>query len=483
MLRIRPSARSGADGDGQHAGDPAPVAGGPDEAGTAPPEKVVIIGAGFGGFFAARALARTLSGHEARVTMISDVDGLLYQPLLPEVAVGTLDPRTVVVPLSTTLKKVHLVRGLATHVDPAARTVTVQTHSDAERLVGYDRLLITAGSVTRVLDIPGLSEHGIGFKTIGQALYIRDLVLWRMERANDEPDADRRRALLSFVVVGAGYAGTELVAQLARLTSRLTERFPGINNGETRWMLLDMAPKVLPELGDDLGNRAFRVLRRRGVDVRLQTSIERISQSGAHLTDGTFILGAAVIWCAGVTPNPIVGVTGLPTTSAGRLVVDADLRVSGFVDIYAAGDAAAVPDLTRARRPGGKDAICPPTAQHAMRQGRSVARSIVADIRGRPRRAYRHRDLGLVVDLGGKEAVARPIGVSVSGRLAKAITRGYHLAALPTGRRRLRAVTGWLPAGRTPDDVSFGLPMSTSVMASAEHPAATQTPTSSGGDQ
>ncbi len=188
-----------------------------------------------------------------------------------------------------------------------------------------------------------------------------------------------------------------------------------------------------------------------------------------HLTDGSFVRGATVVWCAGVTPSAIVADAGLPTVR-GRLSVEPDLRVTGHADIYAAGDAAAVPDVTKPRTGDGTWPLCPPTAQHAMRQGRAVARTIAADIHGRERRPYRHRDLGLVVDLGGPQAVARPLGISLSGPAAKLVTRSYHLTALPTMRRRLRAIAGWALAGRTPDDVSLGLPMASSVLARAEHP-------------
>jgi len=329
------------------------------------------------------------------------------------------------------------------------------------------RFLAAAGSVSRLLDIPGLAEHGLGFKTIGQALYLRDLVLWRMERANDEPDAAARRALLNFVVVGAGYAGTEVVAQMARMTSWLADRFPGIGAGEVRWTLLDMAAKSCRNSAA-ISASAIRVLRSRGVDVRLRASVDRLTAAGAHLTDGSFLAGAAVVWCAGVTPNPIVSATGLPTV-AGRPAVGTDLRVNGRAGIYAVGDAAAVPDVTKPRSPDGTRPLCPPTAQHAMRQGRAVAHAIVADVTGGRAKPYRHRGLGLVVDLGGRQAVARPLGVPLTGAFAKAVTRSYHLAALPTGRRRLQALVGWVLAGGTPDDVSFGLPMTASVLASAEH--------------
>ena len=438
------------------------------------PEHVVIIGGGFSGFFAARRINGRVAARNAQVTLITDLDALWYQPLLPEVAVGALDPRSIAVPLTTVLKRVHLVRGRATSIDTGQQTVAVEDVGGVERLVRYDRLLITAGSVSRLLGISGLAEHGIGFKTAAEALYLRDLVLQRLEMAADHTDQARRRQLLSFVVVGAGYAGTELAAQMAYMTSRLTRMFPAIEAGDLRWMLLDVGEKVMPELGESLGDRALDVLRRRGVDVRLGTSVERITRSGAHLTDGSFVPGAVVVWCAGVSPSPIVAATGLPTTR-GRLTVDADLRVVGHPKIYAAGDAAAVPDLSKPAAENGSHPLCPPTAQHAMRQGDAVARNIIADIRSRPRRPYRHRDLGLVVDLGGPQAVARPLGIPLRARLAKLVTRGYHVFALPSGQRRARVVAGWLLAGHRPDDVSLGILPLTAALAHGEHPAPAET--------
>lgn len=432
------------------------------------PERIVIVGAGFGGYFAARKLARKLRPSKAHITVISDVDGLLYQPLLPEVAVGALDPRAIVVPLATTLKGVHLIRGRVDDVDLDLKTVSVVTASGTTRRVPFDRLLLTPGGVTRVFDIPGLHEHALGFKTVAEALYLRDLLLQRMEQANDETDPAARQKLLSFVVVGAGYAGTELVAQLARMSTRLLKVFPLVRATDLRWMLLDMAPTVMPELGPSLGLRAVEILQQRGIDVRLGTSISKITRSAATLTDGTRVDGATVVWCAGVAPNPLMASTGLATVR-GRLVVDAELRVHGRADIYAVGDAAAVPNLRGLPDRDGAYPLCPPTAQHAMRQGRTVARNISADVRGRSRRAYRHRDLGLVVDLGGPHAVARPLGLALRGRPAKIVTRCYHVFALPTTRRRLRALAGWLLSGSTPDDVAFGLALKRFALAANEH--------------
>ena len=433
---------------------------------------VVVVGAGFAGFYAAHRLRARLRPDEATITEVSDTDGLFYQPLLPEITVGALDARTVSVPLATALSGVRFVRGYATGVDPEAETVTVNTGTSAtgagsRRTFRYDRLVLTPGGVTRLLDIPGLAEHAVGFKTVAEALYIREHVLLRLEQASNVTDPEARRRLLTFVVVGAGYAGTELVAQLSRTVARLITRLPGIDSTDVHWLLVDVANAVMPELGPKLGGLALDLIRARGVDVRLGVSVKEVDPDGATLTDGTRLDGATVVWCAGVAPSPLAEASGLPTTK-GKITVQSDLSVTGYPGIFAAGDSASVPDLTSEPDSNGEHRPCPPTAQHAMRQGRALARNVVADLRGQPRRPYRHRDLGLVVDLGGADAVASPLGVPLHGWLAKAVTRGYHLYALPSPKRRARAVVDWILAGRFPDDVAFGL-LNPPALANAEH--------------
>ena len=429
--------------------------------------RVVIVGSGFGVFFAARRLGRTT----ADVTILSDVDGLLYAPFLPEVAVGTIDPRAAVVPLAGRLEGTRIVRGRATSVDLEQRVVSYDGGEGTPGRLSYDRLLLAPGSVTRLLDIPGLAQHAIGLKTVAQALYLRDHVLGQIEAASVLTDPARRRAALTFVVAGAGYAGTELTAQMARLTENLLPLYPSLRPGDVRWLLVDVAKAVMPELGESLGQSALSLLRRRRVDVRLGVSIREVTDSRVTLTDDSVLDCATVIWCAGVTASPLIGGLGLPTEK-GRLVVDATLRVPGHPEVYAIGDAAAVPDLTAQPGSDGGRALCPPTAQHAMRQASAAARNIVADLSGGTPRPYRHHDLGLVVDLGGPDASARPFGVSLRGRLAKVVTRGYHLYALPTAERRLRVSVDWALAGGRPDDVSLGvLPEQAGLVTQAEHGA------------
>lgn len=422
--------------------------------------RVLVVGAGFGGFFAARRLQRA----DVDVTVLSATDGFLYQPVLPDVAVGTLDPRSALVPLSTTLRRSTIVRGHAVGVDLDAAAVTYRDPDGTQRQLGYDQLLLAPGSVTRLLDIPGLSEHAIGLKTPTEALYLRDHVIARLEAANQDEDPTRRRAALTFVIVGAGYAGTELTAQMARLTTRLLPLHPKLGPQDVHWLLLDVAKSVMPELGSSLGKSALELLERRGVDVRLGVSLKSVTENQVTLTDGTVLDCSTVVWSAGVTANPLIATLDLPTTK-GRLNVDDYLRVPGQPRVYAIGDAAAVPDTTKAKDDKGQQPLCPPTAQHAMRQATAAARNILADVGVRgSARPYRHRDLGLVVDLGGPDAAATPLGVRLRGRPAKIVTRGYHLYALPTAKRRLRVAMDWTLAGGRPDDVSLGLPSGSAAL-------------------
>jgi NADH:ubiquinone reductase (H+-translocating) len=428
--------------------------------------RVVVVGSGFGGFFAARRLGR--AGLD--LTILSAVDGLLYAPLLPEVAAGGVDPRSAVVPLAGTLTGIRIVRGHASGIDLADRVVRYEGAEGEAGELSYDRLLLAPGSVTRLPDIPGLAEHAIGLKTVTEALYLRDHLLGRIEAASAMTDGARRRAALTFLVAGAGYAGVELTAQLARLTRQLLPLYPRIRRDDVHWLLVDVAKAVMPELGSSLGDSALALLQRRAVDVRLGVSVQEATDSTVTLTDGTVLDCATLIWCAGVTASPLIGTLGLPT-GKGRLVVTTRLQVPGHPEVYAIGDAAAVPDLTKPPGDGGQPPVCPPTAQHAMRQATAASRNILASLSGGEIRPYRHRDLGLVVDLGGPDAAATPLGRPLRGRLAKVVTRGYHLYALPTARRRIRVGLDWaLAAGHAPDDVSLGMmPERAALVTQAEH--------------
>jgi NADH dehydrogenase len=378
--------------------------------------RIVIVGAGFAGFHAARRLSRSTRG-AAEIMLVNPTDYFLYLPLLPEVAGGVLDPRRVTVSLIATLRGVRLVLGEAVHVDIGRRLVHYVDPEGDPGEVGYDRLVVAVGSVNKLLPIPGVAEHAHGFRGVPEALFLRDHLTRQLELAAATDDADERAARC--------------------------------------WLLLDLATRLLPELDRRLSRSAERVLRRRGVDVRLRTSVKAATPGGVHLTDGEFVPARSLVWCVGVRPDPLVEDLGLPTEK-GRLVVDEYLTVPGYPEIFACGDAAAVPDLTRPGR------TTPMTAQHAMRQGTLTARNLAASYgHGRPR-PYRHHDLGFVVDLGGAQAAANPLGVPLSGPVAKSVTRGYHLLAVPANRTRI--ASEWvLDAALGRQSVQLGLVPSAAV--------------------
>ncbi|MER5338163.1 NAD(P)/FAD-dependent oxidoreductase [Micromonospora sp. NPDC002717] len=392
--------------------------------------RVVIVGAGFAGYHAAKTLSR-LARDRAEIVVLNSTDYFLYLPLLPEVAAGVVGPTRISVPLTGTLDGVRVVIGEADHVDLQNRWVGfTQPEGDRNRLA-YDRLVLAVGSVNKLLPIPGVTEYAHGFRGLPEALFLHDHVVRQIELAEQAEDPAEQKARATFVVVGAGYTGTEVAAHGQLFTDELVSQRPRLKI-RPRWMLLDVAPRVLPELDKRMSDTADRVLRRRGVDVRMGTSVAEATADGVKLTDGEYVPTCTLVWCVGVRPDPFVAELGL-RTEKGRLVVDEYLGVPGFPEVYACGDAAAVPDPTR---PGQ---ICAMTAQHAQRQGKLAAHNIAASYGQGRRKAYKHYDLGWVVDLGGKDAAANPLKVSLSGLPAKVVTRGYHLLAMPGNRARVGA--------------------------------------------
>ncbi|MCT2583384.1 NAD(P)/FAD-dependent oxidoreductase [Actinophytocola gossypii] len=392
--------------------------------------RVVVVGAGFAGYHCLRTLERRLPPDAADLCVVNPTDYMLYVPLLPEVAGGSLDPRRVAVPLRTKLKRTQAVLGDVTGIDLDRQTATVTNVEGTDTNLHWDRLVIASGSVTRLLSIPGVAEYAKGFKSVAESIYLRDHILRQLELAEQTDDPAERRERTTFVVVGAGYTGTELVAQGAELTRQALRRYRGLREEDVRWVLIDMADRILPNLSERLSGPAQSVLERRGVDVRLKTSVSEVTQHCARLTDDTEIPTRTVVWCVGVRPDPLVEPLNLPTTK-GRLNTDAYLQVPGQPKVFAAGDVAAVPDLTR---PGE---ITPMTAQHAQRQGRVAGINVAASLGVGEAREYKHRDLGFVVDLAGSQAVADPLHVPLRGFPAKVVTRGYHLMAMPSNRLRV----------------------------------------------
>ena len=411
--------------------------------------QVVVVGGGFAGFYALRALQRRLPPDAADLVLVNPTDYLLYSPLLPEVATGVVEARHIAVSLRRALPRVRLVLGRVSDIDLAGHEVTVQPAAPgapSATALHWDRLALTPGSVTRQLPIPGVAEQARGLKTLVEAVFLRDHLLAQLDLADAEPDTPagraERNALLTVVAVGAGYTGTELVAQTQRWLRTIERRWSRTGAEDVRWVLVDAAPMVLPELGPDLGRRALALLRRRGVDVRLDVRVESVDEHSVRLSDGTSFATRTLVWGVGVTAHPLVGRLGLPTRG-GRLAVDAELAIPGVPGAWSAGDAAAVPDLA-ARPRDVRVPDTPPTAQHAQRQGKVLGRNIAADLGIGTARRYRHKDLGLVADLGGWDAVAKPLGVPLTGPPAKVVTRAYHLYALPAMANRVRVATDWL---------------------------------------
>ena len=424
---------------------------------------VVIVGAGFAGFNAARELSR-LMGATTEIVLINSADYFLYLPLMPQVTGGLVEPRHICVSLPRRLRKVRFVLGTVGHVDPRQKVVSWVGPEGASGEVGYDRLILTAGSVNKLLPIPGIAEYAHGFRSIAEAIFLRDEITRQLELAAVAADPAEREARCTFVVVGAGYTGTEVAAQGQLLTTRLAKAMRGLAGQPIRWMLLDTAPRLLPELDPRLSKTADRVLRRRGVQVRTGQSVAEALDGYVQLSTGEKVPTRSLIWCVGVRADPLVDGLDLDT-SRGRLVVDEFMSVPGAPDIYACGDCAAVPDLTR---PGQ---VCGMTAQHAQRQGKQVARNVAASLGTGKARPYKHRDLGFVVDLGGAAAAANPLHIPLSGQAANVVTRGYHLSAM--SGNRMRVLADWtLNTVTPPEATSFGVISAESVPLDVDNPRA-----------
>ena len=413
-------------------------------AGSAKEHRVVIVGAGFAGFHAARQLSR-LIGATTEIVVINSTDYFLYLPLMPQVTGGLVEPAHIRASLTRRLRRMRFVLGTVNHVDAKQKVVSWEGPEGSAGQVGYDRLILTAGSVNKLLPIPGIAEYAHGFRSIAEAIYLRDEITRQLELAAVAADPAERAARCTFVVVGAGYTGTEVAAQGQLLTTRLAKAMPGLAGQRIRWMLLDTAPRLLPELDPSLSKTADRVLRRRGVEVRTSQSVTKALPGHVILSTGEQVPTRCLIWCVGVRAVPLVGGLDMET-DRGRLVVDEFMSVPGAADTYACGDCAAVPDLTR---PGQ---VCGMTAQHAQRQGKQVAKNVAASLGVGTARPYKHRDLGFLVDLGGLAAAVNPFKIPLSGPVASVITRGYHLWSMSGNRARV--LTDWTLNAVTPAAVT-----------------------------
>jgi NADH:ubiquinone reductase (H+-translocating) len=408
------------------------------------PQRVVIAGAGFAGFNAARELSR-LADSATEIMVINSTDYFLYLPLMPQVAGGLIEPRHLCVSLARRLRRCRVVLGSVQHVDARQKLVSWASPEGGSGETRYDRLILTVGSVNKLLPIPGVAEYAHGFRSLAEASYLHDHITRQLELAQAATDPAERAARCTFVVVGGGYTGTEVTAQGQLLTTRLARRMPGLTGVPIRWMLLDTAPRLLAELDPRLSRTAERVLRRRGVEVRTGQSIREAMTDSVELTTGEKIATRSLIWCVGVRADPLVSGIDLET-NRGRLVVDGYMAVPGAPEIYACGDCAAVPDLTR---PGQ---VCGMTAQHAERQGKLVAKNVAASMGNGSSHPYEHHDLGFLVDLGGPAAAVNPLHIPLQGPPASVLTRGYHLYSMSGNRSRV--LTDWILNETTPPETT-----------------------------
>lgn len=422
---------------------------------------VVIVGAGFAGYNAARELCR-LIGSTTDIVVINSTDYFLYLPLMPQAAGGQVEPRHIRVSLPDRLTNTRFVLATVNRVDARQRVVSWEGPEGSSGQVAYDRLILTAGSVNKLLPIPGITDYAHGFRTMAEAMYLRDHLIRQLELAAVAADPTEREARCTFVVVGAGYTGTEVTAQCQLMTTKLAKRLPGLAGQRIRWILADNSSRVLSQLDERLSNTATRVLRRRGVEVLPGESVVKAGDGFVQMSTGEKVPTRSLIWCVGVRADPLVDGIDLKT-DRGRLVVDEFMAVPGTPDIYACGDCAAVPDLTR---PGQ---VCGMTAQHAERQGKQVARNIAASLGKGSAKPYKHRDLGFLVDLGGFAAAANPLHVPLAGPVANAITRAYHLLAMSGNRARV--FTDWtLSATAAEETTSLGVISAESVPLDVNNP-------------
>ena len=413
--------------------------------------RVVIVGGGFGGVATAQRLEQLLSHRpDVAVTLISESNFLLFTPMLAGVASGSLVARHVAAPLRATCPRTTIRRATVDTIDHEARAVRIRSSSGAAaEMIPYDQLVVAVGAVPAFRGLADVAEQAFTLKTLADATDLRDHVIGLLDRAENEPLPDVRRRLLTFAVAGGGFAGVELVAELHDLVHDVLIYHPRIDRDEPRFVLIHSRDSILPELSDRLGAYALERLRRRGIEFDLGVRVAGASRDGIVLSDGMSIPTATFVWTAGNEPAPLVG-SLRPDSESRAITTDQTLRVEGFDNIWAVGDCARIPDLHRDGQP------CPPTAQHALRQGRQAADNLVAAIDGRPLRPFRFRTLGMLVVLGRNTAAAEIRGLRFSGLFAWFLWRGIYLAKLPGFEKKVRVLIDWLLELVFPRDIVIG---------------------------
>jgi NADH dehydrogenase len=399
---------------------------------------ILVVGGGYVGLYTALRLQRKLKPGEGRITVVDPNSYMTYQPFMPEAAAGNLEPRHLVVPLRRTLDKCEVVSGRVEKIDHGAKRALVIPLEGPTRDIDYDILVLCPGSIARTLPIPGLAEVGIGFKTVAEAIYLRNHVLARLDAAESSDDAELRRKALTFCFIGGGYAGIEAFAELEDMAREATRYYPSIQPSDMRWVMVEATDRILPEVSRGMGLYTIEQLAHRGMEVKLETRVKTLEGGHVVLDNGEEFDSETVVWTAGVRPHPLLEATDLPIDDKKRVKATAFLQVEGVPDAWAAGDCAAVPDLSK-----DDGSTTGPSAQHAVRQAKVLADNILRELRGKPVMPYEHKYAGSVASLGLYKGVAEIYGVKLRGFPAWFMHRSYHLSRVPTTNRKVRVLTDW----------------------------------------
>lgn len=411
--------------------------------------RILILGGGFGGFYTARGLERRLNPQRHELILVANENYFLYAPFLPEAAAGALEPRHLVVPLRTALNWTRIIVAEVERIDVPSRGVTVRPREEAARLIPFDHLVFALGATTRMpAQVPGLAEHAVGFKTLAEAIRLRNRLLEHLELADAAPDDAVRRRLLTFVFVGGGYAGTETAAELHSTALGALRYYPRLSRAMLRFVILEAAPTILRDLGEDFALRVQRGLMDKGIEIRTGTTLAEVRPDAVILEGGEPIPTETVIWTAGVAATPLTRQVSAPADPRGRIITLPTMQVPGLDGVWALGDSAAVPDAKAGNQPA------PGTAQHALRQARTLAGNIAAALEGKPLTAFAHGNLGMLAGLGHHDGAGRLLGIPVRGFLAWWLVRTYHLLQLPTLARKVRVVLDWTVALFFPRDIA-----------------------------
>lgn len=406
---------------------------------TAQVPHILVVGGGYVGMYTAYGLRRAARKGKIRVTVVDPRSVMTYQPFLPEAAAGSVEPRHVVVPLRKTLKGCRVVTGRVTGIDHENKVAKVLPEEGPEYELAYDQVVVALGSIARTLPIPGLAEEATGFKNVEEAIALRNKVLDRLDVASSQPDPALRKSALTFVFVGGGYAGVEAFAELEDMARYATRYYDNISPDDMRWVLVEATGRILPEVGEELGKYTVDQLRKRNMDIKLETRLESCEKGRVILSDGEEFDADTIVWTAGVKANPALAATDFPLDERGRVKCLANLRIEGVTDAWSAGDNAAVPDLT-SEEPG---VYCAPNAQHAVRQARRLAENILLVVDGKAPEDYKHKYVGSVASLGLHKGVAQLYGVKVKGWPAWFLHRTYHVSRVPTFNRKARVILDW----------------------------------------